>query len=307
MPCYHPLKGWHQAGTKAITFKYNDSIGVPMSVPCGQCLGCRMEKSRQWAMRCMHEASLYDENSFITLTYAPENLPKNNTLKKAHFQKFMKRLRKQNKNKIRYYHCGEYGETNLRPHYHAILFNKDFPDKTLLNNKKDLFISEELQTAWPAGFSTIGSVSFESAAYVSRYILKKQTGRLAQRINPKTGLRTYERYISENNKITNNKSDPIETVISEYTTMSRRPGIARDWIEKYKDDVYPSDNIHLNGVSMRPPKYYDNVVYEHYPSVIEEIKNARMENFDQSDNTPERLAVKKKVAQARMSNYKRNL
>lgn len=300
MPCYHPLKGWHQPFSKVITFKFAESNGIPYSVPCGQCLGCRMEKSRQWAMRCMHEASLHDENSFITLTYAPENLPKNNTLKKEHFQKFMKRLRKQNTNKIRYYHCGEYGETNLRPHYHAILFNKDFPDKTILNNKKDLFISDELQKAWPDGFSTIGSVTFDSAAYVSRYILKKQTGKGAQRINPKTGLRPYERI----------DIDGVlqkQQVLPEYTTMSRRPGIARDWIEKYKDDVYPTDNIHLNGVSMRPPKYYDNVVYEHYPSVIEEIKNARMENFDQSDNTPERLAVKKKVAQARMSNYKRNL
>jgi len=299
MPCYHPLKGWHQAGTKAITFKYNDSIGIPMSVPCGQCLGCRLKKSRTWALRCMHEAQSNQQNSFITLTYSPENLPKNNTLIKSDFQKFMKRLRKKTKQKIKYYHCGEYGETNLRPHYHAILFNKKFEDeKWIPGIPQNLKVSKELETTWDNGFSTIGSVTFNSAAYVSRYILKKQNGQYAQRKDPKTGIRPYERI----------DIDGVlqeEQVLPEYTTMSN--GIGEEWFKKYGLQAYYNDFITLDGKKHPLPQYYDNLMYEIQPAYMAAIKEIRMEGFDPSEFTPERLAAKKKVAQARMSNYKRNL
>lgn len=299
MPCYHPLKGWHQAGTKAITFKYNDSIGIPMSVPCGQCLGCRLKKSRTWALRCMHEAQSNQQNSFITLTYSPENLPKNNTLIKSDFQKFMKRLRKKTKQKIKYYHCGEYGETNLRPHYHAILFNKKFEDeKWIPGIPQNLKVSKELETTWDNGFSTIGSVTFNSAAYVSRYILKKQNGQYAQRKDPTTGIRPYERI----------DIDGVlqeEQVLPEYTTMSN--GIGKEWFLKYGKQAYYNDFTTLDGKKHPLPQYYDNLMYEIQPAYMAAIKEIRMEGFDPSEFTPERLAAKKKVAQARMSNYKRNL
>ena len=252
----------------------------------------------------MHESQSHTNNSFITLTYNEEHIPKNNTLKKSDFQKFMKRLRKKTKQKIKFYHCGEYGETNLRPHYHAILFNKKFDDeKWIPGIPKNLKVSQELEETWsinnnPIGFSIIGSVTFDSAAYVSRYIIKKQTGKGAQEINSKTGLRPYERL----------DIDGViqkEQVLPEYTTMSN--GIGKEWFKKYGEQAYYNDFTTLNGQKHPLPQYYDNLMYEIQPAYMAAIKAIRMEGFDPSEYTPERLAIKKKVAQARMSNYKREL
>ena len=133
MPCYTPLKGWRsqertESGKRAITFRLREGYAdMPVDVPCGQCIGCRLERSRQWAVRCMHEASLYENNCFITLTYNEDHIPSDGSLKKDHFQKFMKRLRKKFGAGIRFFHCGEYGAELSRPHYHAILFNFDPP------------------------------------------------------------------------------------------------------------------------------------------------------------------------------------
>ena len=123
MSCFHPLYGYKSSSGKWLSeqtyFKQE-----PMTIPCGQCTGCRSEYSRQWALRNMHEASLYADNCFITLTYNEKNLPQNNSLEKKAFPKFIRSLRKKNKGtKIRYYACGEYGDNFGRPHYHAILFN----------------------------------------------------------------------------------------------------------------------------------------------------------------------------------------
>ena len=100
MPCYSPLTGYvsrepSKNGKFPIVFDPKKGwIDRSVTVPCGQCIGCLLERSRQWAMRCSHEASLYDENCFITLTYDDEHLPPDGCLNKEHFQKFMKRLRK---------------------------------------------------------------------------------------------------------------------------------------------------------------------------------------------------------------------
>jgi len=121
-------------GKRAIVF--NPKYGypdMPVELPCRQCIGCRLEYSRQWAIRCLHEASLYDENCYITLTYDDQKLPESydikNGLDLSHFQLFMKRLRKKYGAKIRFFHCGEYGEDRGRPHFHACIFNHDFQDK----------------------------------------------------------------------------------------------------------------------------------------------------------------------------------
>ena len=298
MPCYHPLKGWHQPFSKAITFKYKESNGIPYTIPCGRCVGCRISKSRQWAMRCMHEASLWEDkgnNSFITLTYSNDHLPKNKSLNKKHFQLFMKRLRKKNKsnkdNPIRYYHCGEYGDSNGRPHYHAILFNKDFSeDRIPINTKNNLFTSEELSKTWGLGENhcqTVGLVSFASAAYVSRYILKKQYGDYAipHYVNKETG----------------------EQIEPEYSTMSRNPGIAHDFFTKYKDEIYHKDFITMEGFKMKPPKYYDELMLKDDKAYMLAIKQIRMDNFDYSENSPERLAVKKACTKARLLHLKREI
>lgn len=148
-----------------------------LRLPCGQCVGCRLERSRQWALRCVHEASLHDSNLFVTLTYDDEHLPEFNSLYYPDFQKFMKRLRKKfSRENIRFYMCGEYGETTLRPHYHVILFNFDLPDRRLYRRSHSgdhLFTSEILTKIWGKGFCPFGNVTFQSAAYTARYIMKK--------------------------------------------------------------------------------------------------------------------------------------
>ena len=298
MPCYHPMQGYRsRADGKTIVFNPTHGwVDRPLTIPCGQCVGCRLERSRQWAVRCVHEASLHEDNCFITLTYNNESLPEDGSLNKKHFQDFMKRLRKKYKNKkIRYYHCGEYGDKNFRPHYHAIIFGLEFDDQKLftVNNGEKLYTSEKLEKLWPFGFSTIGTVTFESAAYVARYVMKK--------VNGKNAKNHYERVDSNTGE--------IYILVPEYNTMSRRPGIAAGWFDKYKDDVYPSDNIHLREKTFRPPKFYDKM-YEHLmPNEMEKIKKQRMINMQKhaTDNTSERLEVKEQVKNAQLNKLIRSI
>ncbi len=131
MACYYPLRAWRgpgRTGALSIAWTRQGSSHVELQLPCGQCIGCRLERSRQWAVRCMHEASLYSFNSFVTLSYSPECLPSLDSLCVRDFQLFMKRLRKQF-SKVRFFHCGEYGDDTRRPHYHALLFNLHFDDR----------------------------------------------------------------------------------------------------------------------------------------------------------------------------------
>lgn len=300
MPCFHPLDAFQSRirnsdGKRSIVFNRNQARDhEPIKLPCGQCVGCRLERSRQWAVRCVHEAQMHEENCFITLTFSPEALAARSnpmSVDVRDFQLFMKRLRKKYGEGIRYYHCGEYGEKNGRPHYHACLFGFDFPDKTLwkISNGHRLYVSESLQDLWPYGFSTIGDVTFESAAYVARYIMKKINGDLAE-----------QRYFDR---------DTGEVINPEYTTMSRRPGIGRGWLEKYMSDVYPHDNVVINGVKCRPPKYYDGVLSTERPYEFDEIKEGRLTLGQKyaENNTTSRLRVREVVQKARLKQLSRNL
>lgn len=209
-------------------------------------------------MRCVHESQLHEDNCFLTLTYDSsrfESFGRDYTLVPSDFVNFMKRFRKCYRDeKIRFFHCGEYGELNQRPHHHAIIFGFDFPDKRLhsVNHGFRIYRSPTLERLWPYGYSSVGSVTFDSCAYVARYIMKKQTGDKA------------EQY--------------YDGRVPEYVTMSRRPGIAGDWILKYKDDVYNYDHVVLpGGVKCRPAKYYDRIFDEIDRDKLEEIKAKRKE------------------------------
>lgn len=290
MPCYYPLTAWRSvktnpSGKKGIVFTKQDAnLESEMLLPCGQCIGCRLEHSRQWAMRCVHEASLYDDNCFITLTYNDENLPENATLLHEDFQLFMKRLRRKFGKNIRYYMCGEYGEeqnedkkkfSNIgRPHYHICLFNFDFSDKEHYKtvNSFKLYTSEVLNKLWKKGYCTIGDVTFESAAYVARYVMKKMKGKTDNDLHYNRGI--------------NKKTGEIKLIKPEYTQMSRRPGIAKDWWTLYKSDTY-KDFVTLRGIKMKPPKYYDNCLEKENPEKLQTIKEKRviaaLENIHEQD------------------------
>ncbi len=298
MPCYRPLEGF-RSPSGGIVFSRHLSIGLKMTVPCGQCIGCRLERSRQWAVRCMHEASLHWHNSYVTLTYNDENLPLYGSLAKEDFQKFVKRMRKHHA--FRYFHCGEYGEKDRRPHYHALLFGLDFADKVPWRMSKghQLFRSPELETFWTAGICEVGAVSFESAAYVARYCVKTLQNlkyRSKDRDSYLAALeRDYERVDSETGEIV--------TVDREYVTMSRRPGIGRGWFEKFGTEVFPSDEVIVRGKSCKPPRFYDYLHDLEDPRAHEGVVSDRRHSRRPEDETPERLRVREACAEARLSLY----
>lgn len=289
MACYHPIPGWYsrktnETGRRSIVFKLADGYSDrPVSIPCGTCIGCQLEKARRWAVRCTHEASLWEENCFLTLTYHPDNLPPGGSLRPEDFVNFMKRLRHQREG-IRFFQCGEYGEKLARPHHHALIFNWEFPDKVPWSNRRgqQLWRSPMLEKLWPYGFSSIGRVSFESAGYVARYAMKKVKG---------SGAAAH-----------------YQGKVPEYLTMSRRPGIGRGWIDKNVGDVYPTDTMILNGVPMRPPRYYDNVVERYCPGIVDGVKWRReQEAKDDPELSGKRLVVKEVVKQAAVRNLQREI
>ena len=214
----------------------------------------------------------------------------------------MKRLRKAFPNKkIRYYHCGEYGELNFRPHYHAIIFNLDFEDKKLytIRNGERLYTTETLERLWPFGFSTVGSVTFESAAYVARYVMKKMTGEAAND--------HYKRYDFDSDPDENGEY-PHYYLTPEYNTMSRRPGIGAGWWEKYKDDLN-KDYVTIRGKKMKPPKFYDTMLEKEHADFYQSIKDQRIKTMKEfaDDNTTERLLVKEAVNAAKTQKLIRSL
>jgi len=196
----------------------------------------------------------------------------------------MKRLRFRFGTGIRFFHCGEYGEEFARPHYHACLFNHDFTDKVLWKDERDvkLYTSETLNELWEfKGYCTIGDVTFDSAAYVARYITKKITGDRAE-----------AHYAGRH---------------PEYTTMSRRPGLGKGWYERFTSDVFPCDNVVLRGKVMRPPKFYDRQFELAYPEDFARLKRNRKCNAEiMAQKEPEsRLAVKEELQLLKFKQLKR--
>lgn len=315
MPCTKPRTGWESrwltpSGKRKTVFKELYSNGLQRVVKCGQCIGCRLDYSRQWALRCWHEASLWYDNSFVTLTYSDENLTRvssgDPTLVKRDHVLFMKKLRKrfvgtqeisyfdedgnvQVHRPIRFYNAGEYGDQTSRPHFHTLLFNFDFPDKVVHKRSKGgtLYTSQSLSELWGLGHAYIGTVTFSSAAYVARYIMKKVNGKAKDehysRIDYDTGV--------------------VDSLQPEYCTMSRRPGIGRLWFDKFKDDLFPQDFAVYNGKKMKVPSYYDRLLEKVDPEMLFDIKTLRKLKAEKhlDNNTEERLAVREAVQKARLN------
>lgn len=319
MACYHPLDAWRHRSESKIVFSYNpkycEGPTPDLKLPCGRCVGCRLDRSRQWAIRCMHEAQMHRDNCFITLTFAPftwvsTRRPSDADLLYREFQLFMKRLRKRFSGvTIRFYMAGEYGENFGRPHFHACIFGLDFPDKDFLVRTPagaNIYRSKILEELWPFGYSSIGELTFESAAYVARYCMKKITGDAAdlhyEHVDPETG--------------------EVFWRTPEFNKMSLRPGIGASWFEKYKTDVFPHDHIIIRGKECSVPRYYGKI-YERNTmssyvnaagdvvefSQLSEIKDRRVDKalLAVDDNTPERLAVKEQVALANLKKLQRKL
>ena len=304
MPCFHPLPASRIPGkTTYYIGKEHEKLAPtldpetgemiePIKVPCGKCIGCRLDYSRSWADRCVLEASEHEHNHFLTLTYDDNHLITSQrslvsekgtlTLYPKDLADFMKRLRitwerKYNHTGIRFYACGEYGSTTARPHYHIIAFNLPIFDKKHYATTKAgnvLYTSDELESVWGNGFCPIGEVNWETCAYTARYVMKKQKGPDAANYYQSAGL------------------EP------EFVRMSRRPGIARPYFEAHKDEIYKSFDIKIigknetkrriyqgsiilpGGREANSPKYFDKIYQEEDPAFVAFLKETRRRNAE---------------------------
>lgn len=254
MACYYPLDAWQSEFGGKLVFTGNHGTNAGMAylrVPCGQCIGCRLERSRLWAVRILEESQLHEISSFLTLTYDEDHCPVDMSLHKRDLQLFFKRLRRSlGQKKIRYYACGEYGDISARPHYHAIVFGYWPTDGRFYKSTPygQLRTSSKLEELWGQGFCTVGPVTFETAAYASSYVLKKIVGRDA------------EYHYGEKTP--------------EFAVMSRNPGLASDWYENYKDEIWRSNTLVCRGREMAPPRYFWNKFKKFDPEAFETAKHA---------------------------------
>ena len=321
MPCYKPLNALY--GPEGPTFNPKAAFGprFPIQLPCGRCLGCRLERAKEWALRCSHEAQMHDKNSFITLTYDPDHLPQDGNLdtgNPSHLQKFIRSLRKRTGEKIRYFACGEYGNICCehggwineevpntaqcktcrtgRPHYHILLFGYDFPDRYLWSTKngKRYYRSPLLDKTWGKGFADITDVTFESAGYVARYSLKKQNGEYAER--------EYRIIDFDTGEIVGYRKPP-------FLNMSLKPGIGETWYQKFKDDLFPHDYaITPDGRQMPVPTYYRRLLEKEDPRMAEQLRKARVEKAKLNpDNDEARLETREFVQAEKAKKLKRTL
>lgn len=281
MPCFTPLKAYYAPGGGVVFDSKKGYSDRPLELACGQCRGCRAERARQWAVRCVHESLMHERNCFVTLTYRDSSLPLDMSLDVSHWQKFAKRVRKE-LGPFRFFHCGEYGEQSLRPHYHACLFGLDFSEDRIYIKGSDfqrLYTSPTLERLWGYGNVSVGNLDYESAAYVARYCTKKITGELAEG--------HYLRY---------NDDGEVWSVRPEYCTMSRRPGIGSTWFDRFMSDVYPSDEVVHKGKKHLPPKYYDGKLPEVELEFYKAKRRAAAKRRS-AELTPERLRVREEIAE----------
>lgn len=292
MSCYHPVNGFRGYNGKLVKRRAQAVIPLEeLTVPCGGCIGCRTDYVRQWAVRCYHEASLYDRNCFLTLTYNDESLPPDWNVNKVHFQKFVRRARKAGF-VFRYFHCGEYGDLNGRPHYHACIFGEDFSkDRAFfrMSNGYKIYVSPTLTKLWSLGHAYIGSLTLESAAYVARYVMKKARGSNLVPIHVDTD------------------SGEVWERVKEYVTMSLKPGIGQGWLEKYSDEVYRGDFLVIDGKKIPPPRYYDKKFEEDNEARLMFIKEERERKAKvfEEHSSPERLKVREEIHRKKIEIYSR--
>lgn len=297
MSCYKPLKAYMTS--QGVVFQKDPKYGLhePLALPCGRCIGCRMDRAEDWTLRIMHEASLWWRNSFITLTYADENLPARGSLDYGHFKLFMRRVIHAY-GPVRYYMCGEYGPLNLRPHYHACMFNCDFDPNTWKVAGKSasgavFFTSTRLSELWPYGHATVQYLVPETAGYCARYVMKKALGDDAETKYSYTCPRTGEIFLIE----------------PETARMSLKPGIGAGWYEKYGvTDAHRHDFVVRGGVRKKVPKYYDKLLKRRCEATFDVLKLQRVERAVEhaADNTPERLRAKEIVHEAKLTNHLRS-
>lgn len=234
-----------------------------MQLPCGRCLGCRKRRSREWAVRCLHEASLHEHNAFVTLTYAPEHLPANGFLQPDDLRLFLLRVRNALRRRthpyllgdqLRYFAVGEYGDHTWRPHYHAVLFGVGFGDRVAIPRRRGppIWNSQTLRDLWGKGNVSWAPVTPRSAMYTAQYSLKKQSKR--------------EWHIHDEHG---------EVAPQPFMRCSTKPGIGFYWLWRWGNDTQHG-LIHTDGKPLSVPRYYQTLLRRDCPELHEQARcNAR--------------------------------
>lgn len=285
MQCLYPLKGWrsrrlNENGKRSIVFSPSEGyMDMEVTLPCSRCTNCRLKKSYETAIRCVHEASLHDHNHFVTLTY--KKAPEDYSINIRHVQLFMKKLRRRLGANIKSYGCGEYGDLRGRPHYHLLLFNCPLSDlketRRIRGNK--YFESDSISKAWSniegcePGFTLVGELNIQTAAYVARYVTKKFTNKDHGAV-----LQEYSYY------------DPkaqITYLREPERTIAVSQGIGKDWLKKWASDVYPADKVIMKGKEFKPPNYYDYRMAIDNEQLIEKVKRHRRYNAKEYAERPQ--------------------
>lgn len=271
---------------------------------CGQCMECRLAYSREWAIRISHEARMHDANCFLTLTYSDEYLPEHGQLVKRDLQLFFKRLRK-HVGPFRYVGTGEYGELKRRPHFHIALFGLDFMSDRIEYGEgirgDQIHVSPTVARIWgmsdfPFGH-TIGSLTFESAAYIGRYITKRISG---------VGASPLPLYIDA-------ETGEVVMPNPEFLVCSR--GIGKSWFRDYfMSDVFPHGRVITEQGTPAPvPRYYKELLKELGSDLALEMSHRTAANMERHllsrvrEDMPERRAARSVYARARTGLFKRDV
>lgn len=272
----------------SLSFHPANGYGGPWNavpVPCGRCFGCFMRRKRDWALRMRHEAQMHKRNCFLTLTFDEDHLPFDRSLDVRDWQLFAKRMRKR-MGRFRFFHAGEYGPENLRPHYHACIFGLDFEDKVEVGASKSgrpMWMSATLTELWKQGIATVQPFSERTAAYTAGYVVEKARFSYFALNNPRVCPHTGE----------------VWEVRPEYHTMSRRPGIGHGWLEKYGEtDLWRGgEAVSADGHVSAVPHYYVRKLKETDPEAFEAFDEKRKNRAKFVSD--EQLAIREKNAIAR--------
>lgn len=215
-----------------------------LELPCGHCLACIQNKKKEWAVRCLLEASDHKENCFVTLTYDSKNY--DDKFHKEHLRKFFKRLYSKGF-KFRYYGCGERGDEEGRCHYHLIMFGF-FPSDAKYYSKtksgSSQFTSQILSEAWELGFVTVSEFEAAEASYVAGYAYKK------------IGLQN-----------------------DSFHFQSTKPGIGQGYVLRNIQDIYDQDKLVVNfgSHSVAVPRYFDKIAIERFNMDLDDLKKKRLD------------------------------
>jgi len=310
LSCYHEVWGFRRADGGWTPHFRASAEGARMKIRCRTCIGCRVRARDQWKTRCLHEASLHQANSFVTLTYDEEHLPAFGSCRISDVSSFVKRLRDRVKPvRFRFLFKTEYGPQTLRPHAHGLLFGLDFPDRVPARRTKAgelSYRSELLMAAWGKGVAECSDLTPRSVGYVANHNIDKLEGAFDpsryERVDQATG--------------------EVVAVERESVRVSTHPGIGRGWLDRFESDCFPSGYVVVDGGKRPVPDYYKRRLKGRfsfrgtYNGGSVPFDDARFmaekaaEYFDtdeaRANSTPERLAVREEVLHLRLKRLKRD-